>query len=69
MRRLGNLHIVHLRQPAYGLVEHVGVRWHLADRLKYRLDVVHGLEKAPAAVNRLFDGSNTGKVVVRVSEE
>jgi NADPH-dependent curcumin reductase len=44
-------------------------RWHLAGRLKYRLDVVHGLEKAPAAVNRLFDGSNTGKLVVRVSEE
>jgi NADPH-dependent curcumin reductase CurA len=30
---------------------------------------VHGLEKAPEAVNRLFDGSNTGKLVVRVSEE
>lgn len=32
-------------------------------------DVVQGLEHAPTAVNRLFDGSNTGKLVVRVSEE
>ena len=28
-----------------------------------------GLENAPKALNRLFDGSNLGKMVVRVSEE
>jgi len=43
--------------------------WLLAGKLHYRVDVVDGLEKAPQALNRLFDGSNQGKLVVRVSEE
>ena len=43
------------------------VRWHREGRLKYRLDVVDGLEQAPVAVNRLFEGTNTGKLVVRVA--
>jgi NADPH-dependent curcumin reductase CurA len=43
------------------------VRWHLEGRLQYRLDVVEGLEHAPTAVNRLFEGTNTGKLVVRVA--
>lgn len=43
------------------------VRWHDEGRLQYRLDVVEGLEHAPAAVNRLFEGTNTGKLVVKVS--
>ena len=34
------------------------VRWHLAGKLQYRLDVVHGLEKAPAAVPRTFTQDN-----------
>jgi NADPH-dependent curcumin reductase len=38
-------------------------------KLHYRIDMVAGLENAPKALNRLFDGSNTGKLVVRVSEE
>lgn len=45
------------------------VAWHRAGRLKYRLDVVAGLEQAPAAVNRLFEGGNTGKLVVKVAPE
>ncbi|WP_417666603.1 NADP-dependent oxidoreductase [Roseibium sp.] len=36
-------------------------------QLKYRLDVVDDLENAPAALNKLFDGSNKGKLVVKVS--
>lgn len=44
-------------------------RWHLAGQLRYRVDLVDGLEHAPAAVNRLFDGSNRGKLVVRVSDD
>jgi NADPH-dependent curcumin reductase CurA len=43
------------------------VRWHREGRLQYRLDVVDGLEHAPAAVNRLFEGTNTGKLVVKVA--
>ncbi|HXY41499.1 MAG TPA: NADP-dependent oxidoreductase [Vicinamibacteria bacterium] len=45
------------------------LRWHHEGRLKYRLDVVEGLEKAPVAVNRLFEGANLGKLVVRVAAE
>ncbi|MEM9630963.1 MAG: NADP-dependent oxidoreductase [Pseudomonadota bacterium] len=35
-------------------------------QLKYRLDIVEGLEQAPAAINKLFDGSNQGKLVIRL---
>jgi NADPH-dependent curcumin reductase CurA len=77
-QNLGNLLVQRARMEGFIVLDHLDhaekaaadlVRWHLAGRLQYRLDVVHGLEKAPAAVNRLFDGSNTGKLVVRVSEE
>ncbi|MDD7911359.1 NADP-dependent oxidoreductase [Pseudovibrio exalbescens] len=37
-------------------------------QLKYRLDVVEGLENAPTAINKLFDGSNKGKLTIKVSE-
>ena len=36
-------------------------------KLKYRLDIEDGLENAPVAVDKLFEGTNTGKLVVRVS--
>jgi NADPH-dependent curcumin reductase CurA len=42
------------------------LKWHAEGRLKYRLDIVEGLANAPVAVNKLFDGSNAGKLVVRV---
>ncbi len=45
------------------------VRWHREGRLRYRLDVVDGLEQAPAAVNRLFEGTNTGKLVVKIASD
>jgi NADPH-dependent curcumin reductase CurA len=35
-------------------------------QLKHREHVVDGLERAPEALNYLFDGTNTGKVVVRL---
>jgi NADPH-dependent curcumin reductase CurA len=43
--------------------------WLKEGRLRYRTDVIDGLEQAPTAVNRLFDGANIGKVLVRVSDE
>ena len=43
--------------------------WLTAGRLRYRIDVVEGLEQAPAALNTLFDGSNKGKLIVKVSDE
>ena len=45
------------------------IGWHLAGRLKYRLDVSDGLALAPAALGKLFTGANTGKVLVKLSEE
>jgi NADPH-dependent curcumin reductase CurA len=77
-KNLGNLLVRRARMEGFIVLDHADqaekaaadlVRWHLAGRLQYRLDVVEGLEKAPAAVNRLFDGSTTGKLLVRVSEE
>jgi NADPH-dependent curcumin reductase CurA len=44
-------------------------QWHLQGRMKYRIDIVDGFENAPAAVTRLFTGSNTGKLLVRVCDE
>jgi NADPH-dependent curcumin reductase CurA len=41
--------------------------WLLEGRLKYRVDLVQGLEHAPQTLNKLFDGSNQGKLVVQVS--
>lgn len=38
-----------------------------AGKLTYRLDMVEDLDQAPVAINKLFDGTNTGKLVVKVS--
>ena len=43
--------------------------WLKAGRLKYREDIVDGLEHAPAALLKLFDGRNFGKLMVRVSAD
>ena len=43
--------------------------WFAAGKIKYRVDVVDGLENALAAMGKLFDGTNEGKLIVRVSEE
>jgi NADPH-dependent curcumin reductase CurA len=45
------------------------VQWLKDGKLKYRIDMVEGLRAAPAALNRLFDGANIGKLLVRVSDE
>jgi NADPH-dependent curcumin reductase CurA len=34
--------------------------------ISHRVDIIDGLEHAPEALDRLFSGANTGKVVVRV---
>lgn len=45
------------------------IGWHLQGKMKYRVDVVAGLENAPRALKKLFDGSNAGKLIVQVGEE
>lgn len=42
-------------------------KWYMEGKLKYRVDVVEGLDQAPKAVNKLFEGSNQGKLVLKVS--
>jgi NADPH-dependent curcumin reductase len=44
-------------------------QWYKEGRLRYRVEVVEGLENAPTAINKLFDGSHKGKLIVKVSEE
>ena len=39
---------------------------HQAGQMKYRLHIIDGLEHAPTAMNMLFDGSNQGKLAVRI---
>lgn len=45
------------------------VRWYQEGKITYRVDVVGGLDRAPEALNRLFDWTHRGKLVVRVSDE
>lgn len=49
-------------------IEDLG-RWLAEGKIQYRVDVVDGLENAPRAINKLFDGSNKGKLIIKVSEE
>jgi len=42
-------------------------KWAAEGKLQNRVDVVEGLENAPAAFQRLFTGGNTGKLLVRVA--
>ncbi|MDZ7827792.1 MAG: NADP-dependent oxidoreductase [Gammaproteobacteria bacterium] len=50
-----------------GIAEMAG--WLAEGRIRYDTDIVDGLENAVDAVNRLFDGANTGKLLVRCSPE
>jgi hypothetical protein len=45
------------------------IGWSMQGKLKYRVDVVQGLEHAPSALHKLFDRSNTGKLIVQVGPE
>jgi NADPH-dependent curcumin reductase CurA len=42
--------------------------WVQAGKLKYKVDVQHGLDNAPATLRRLFEGRNEGKQLLRVAE-
>lgn len=41
-------------------------QWYAEGKIKYRVDVVEGLDQAPRAVNKLFEGSNQGKLILKV---
>jgi NADPH-dependent curcumin reductase CurA len=44
-------------------------RWVREGRIKYREDIVDGLKNAPSALMKLFEGTNFGKLLVRVSPD
>lgn len=44
-------------------------RWLAEGKLKQKEDIVEGLENAPAAFPRFFDGATFGKLLVKVSDE
>jgi NADPH-dependent curcumin reductase CurA len=41
-------------------------QWKMFGKIKDRETIVEGLEKAPDAINMLFSGGNTGKLIVKV---
>jgi NADPH-dependent curcumin reductase CurA len=41
--------------------------WHEAGKIHYRLNIIEGLRNAPQAMTRVFDGSNSGRLVVKIS--
>lgn len=41
--------------------------WIKSGELKYHEDIQHGLEQMPAALNRLFEGKNIGKQLVKIN--
>ena len=43
--------------------------WYSGGKLKYREHIIDGLENANTAINKLFDGSNKGKLIIKISEE
>jgi NADPH-dependent curcumin reductase CurA len=56
----------HIDRFPEAVMELVG--WVAEGRIKYRVEVVDGLERAPETLNRLFTGEHEGKLVVRVSD-
>lgn len=43
--------------------------WVAEGKLKWKVDVVQGIENAPDALDRLFSGANDGKLLVQLAEE
>ncbi len=44
-------------------------QWYQEGKISYHVDVIEGLQEAPTAINRLFDGNKKGKLLIKVSEE
>jgi NADPH-dependent curcumin reductase CurA len=44
-------------------------RWIKEGKMKYKEDVVEGIENAPAAFIGMMNGENFGKLLIKVSDE
>jgi NADPH-dependent curcumin reductase CurA len=70
MRRIlirGFIVIDYLPRAAEALAELAA--WAASGRLKWRVHVVEGLERAPEAVNLLFSGAHDGKLLVQLASD
>ena len=72
---LGSLIIKRARMEGFLILDYLDraqealddlMKWHAEGKLRYRVDVVEGLEQTPRAINKLFDGTNMGKLIVKV---
>jgi len=72
---LGNILVRRLRVQGFIILDYAARfmeaatqlgQWKMFGKLKYRETIVEGLEKAPEAINMLFTGGNTGKLIVKL---
>jgi NADPH-dependent curcumin reductase CurA len=40
--------------------------WKMSNKIKDKETLVKGLERAPHAINMLFEGANTGKLLIQL---
>jgi NADPH-dependent curcumin reductase CurA len=75
MASLGTVIVKRLRVEGFLLLDYVSRfmeagtqlgQWKMFGKIKDRETIVGGLEKAPDAINMLFTGGNTGKLIVKV---
>jgi hypothetical protein len=75
MASLGTILVKRLRVEGFILLDYVSRfmeagtqlgQWKMFGKIKDRETIVEGLEKAPDAINMLFTGGNTGKLIVKV---
>lgn len=74
-RNFGNLLIKRVHLEGFIVLDHFGrageivpqiAGWMAEGKLNARETVVEGFEQLPVAINMLFDGKNTGKLVVKI---
>ena len=74
-RNFGNLLIQRVHLEGFIVLDHFGraseivpqlAGWMAEGKLKAQETVVEGFEQLPVAINMLFDGKNTGKLVVKL---
>ena len=78
LRNLGRLLVHRGRMQAFIVIDYLSraneayvqiADWLGQGRLQHRVEIVQGLEHAPAALGKLFDGSNAGKLLVQIQRE
>jgi NADPH-dependent curcumin reductase CurA len=76
LRNLGRFLVQRGRMQAFIVIDYLSraneayaqiADWLERGQLQYRVDIVQGLEHAPAALAKLFDGSNVGKLLVQIN--